>query len=186
MKWIVGLGNPGRQYAKTRHNVGFMAVDRFADHLGIKMKDNKSFRAFIGEGQAQGHKVVLIKPQTFMNLSGEAVRAFRDFYKADVEQLIVLYDDLDTEFGKLRLRYKGSAGGHNGMKSLIQHLGTEQFKRIRLGISRPPVGYGVTDYVLSKFARKEREVLDRMLDDACRALHDALEHPFDKVMAKYN
>lgn len=186
MKWIVGLGNPGRQYAKTKHNVGFMALDRLADQLCIKFNDHKSSRSLIAETHVAGEKLVLIKPQTFMNLSGESVRAYMDFYKVDLADFIVVYDDLDTPFGDLRLRYKGSAGGHNGIKSIIQHVHTEQFNRLRLGISRPPAGYGVTDYVLSKFARKEVAVLNDMLDKACDAIQDTLVLPFDQVMAKYN
>lgn len=185
MKWLVGLGNPGRQYAKTRHNVGFMTVDLLAEQWRIKWKADKS-KAMLAEAHVLGQKVVLLKPQTYMNLSGEAVRAYMDFYKASIEDLIVIYDDLDTEFGNLRLRYKGGAGGHNGIKSIIQHVGTEQFNRIRLGISQPPAGYDTADYVLSKFSRKDAQTLNHMLQRACEAVHVALEHPFDKVMAQFN
>lgn len=185
MKWIVGLGNPGSQYAATRHNIGFMAVDLLAEQLGITINQSKC-KAYIGEGQALGQKVILIKPMTYMNLSGESVRSYMDFYKVKLEDMIVLYDDLDTELGGMRLRYKGSAGGHNGIKSLIQHLGTQNFNRIRLGISRPPIGYDIADYVLSKFAKTDSECLNKVLNQASNAVQFALEHPFDKVMAKYN
>jgi PTH1 family peptidyl-tRNA hydrolase len=185
VKWIVGLGNPGSQYAATRHNIGFMAVDLMAEQLGITFNQNKC-KSLIGEGHASGQKVVLIKPMTYMNLSGEAVRSYMDFYKVKLEDMIVLYDDLDTEFGGIRLRYKGGPGGHNGIKSLIQHLGTQNFNRIRLGVSRPPVGYDIADYVLSKFAKKDTDLLNTVLVQAADALHFAFEHPFDKVMAKYN
>lgn len=134
MKWIVGLGNPGPQYEKTRHNVGFMALDALASRHNIQINQSKC-KALIGEGHIGGVKTVLIKPMTYMNLSGESLRAYMDYYKADMEDLIVVYDDLDTEVGKIRLRYQGSAGGHNGIKSIIQHTGTQSFNRIRMGIS---------------------------------------------------
>lgn len=185
MKWFVGLGNPGRRYAKTRHNVGFMTVDLLAEQWDMTWRDGKG-KALIGEGHVSGQKVALIKPQTYMNLSGEAVKAFMDFYKLDIANMLVIYDDLDTEFGHLRLRYKGGSGGHNGIKSIIQHIGTEQFNRIRLGISQPPAGDDVAVYVLSKFARKEMPTLNDMLIRACEAAEYTLHHPFDKVMARFN
>lgn len=185
MKWIVGLGNPGKQYAATRHNIGFMAVDHLADQLGITFQPHKC-NALVGEGQYSGQKIVLLKPMTFMNLSGQAVRAYMDYYKLQLEQMVVLYDDLDTELGHLRLRYKGGAGGHNGIKSLIECLGTQSFKRIRLGISRPPTSFAVVDYVLSKFPKEQHPLLEKVLHDAAEAVKCSLEHPFDKVMAKFN
>lgn len=185
MKWIIGLGNPGSDYRNTRHNVGFMAVDQFAKQWNLEFQHSK-FKADLAEGHVKGQKVVLLKPTTFMNLSGEAARAFIDFYKVSVEDLIIVYDDLDLPLGRIRLRYQGSAGGHNGMKSLIQHLGTEVFNRVRIGISRPKPGYDIADYVLSNFAKSEREPLDDALDKVCKALEAALEHPYDKVMAQYN
>lgn len=185
VKWIVGLGNPGKQYATTRHNIGFKALDRFAEKVNTVI-DQKQCHALIGTGHALNHKIVLIKPMTYMNLSGEAVRAYMDFYKVSLEDMIVLYDDLDTNFGGIRLRYKGSAGGHNGIKSIIQHTGTQSFNRIRLGISRPLPGYEIADYVLSPFKKSDIQTLDQVLDQTCDALLYALEHPFDKVMAKFN
>lgn len=185
MKWIVGLGNPGTQYAYTRHNIGFMAIDRFADKHGISVK-KKQAKAEVGEGNVGGEKVYLIKPQTYMNLSGESVRAFMDFYKASRDDLIVVYDDLDTETGKIRLRYKGGPGGHNGIRSIIQHLGTEEFNRIRIGVSRPPAGREVASYVLSDFPKAEASLVDQSLEAACEALEHALKHPFDNTMGKYN
>lgn len=185
MKWFIGLGNPGSQYAGTRHNIGFMAIDRLAEKLEIKVDQNQC-KAQIGQGRVSGDKIALIKPMTYMNLSGESVRAFMDFYKVKIEDMIVLYDDLDTPFGEMRLRYKGGSGGHNGIKSIIQHLGTQDFNRIRLGISRPPEGYNVADYVLSSFAKNDRKELDRVLDLSCEALVYTLENSFDKVMAKFN
>ncbi|NDI37067.1 aminoacyl-tRNA hydrolase [Chengkuizengella sediminis] len=185
MKWIVGLGNPGKLYESTKHNLGFMIIDRFAELNKIKISKNKC-KSLIGEGNIKGQKVVLIKPMTYMNLSGEAVRAYMDYYQVELEDMIVVYDDLDTEFGKMRLRYKGSAGGNNGIKSIIEHTGTQSFNRIRVGISRPPKGYHIPDYVLSNFNKNELETLDEMISKSCDALTHALEEPFEKTMAKFN
>ncbi|WP_036720470.1 aminoacyl-tRNA hydrolase [Paenibacillus sp. JCM 10914] len=185
MKWIVGLGNPGPAYEKTRHNVGFMALDALAERHGMKFNQNKC-KAVIAEGTIAGVKTVLIKPMTFMNLSGEAVRAYMDYYKVSLEDMIVVYDDLDTAVGKIRLRYQGSAGGHNGIKSIIQHTGTQIFNRVRMGISRPEPGYAIVDYVLSTFPKKEREELQSMIDETCAALEFSLEHTFERTMAKFN
>ena len=185
MKWIVGLGNPGSQYSKTRHNVGFMALDELASRHGIAFNQSKC-KSVIGEGVIDGVKTVLIKPMTFMNLSGEAVRAYMDYYKVILEDMIVVYDDLDTEIGKLRLRYQGSPGGHNGIKSIIQHTGTQTFNRVRMGISRPEPGFAVVDYVLSSFPKKEGDKLKSMLADSCDALEFSLKHTFEQTMAKFN
>lgn len=185
MKWIAGLGNPGRKYAMNRHNVGFMAVDRFAGRHGISVT-KKKFNALYGEGIVDGVKVAILKPQTYMNLSGEAIRAFLDYTKSTPEEGIVIYDDLDLPFGRIRLRYQGSAGGHNGMKSIIARLGTEKFNRIRIGIDRPPAHLDVIDHVLGDFAKAEREALPALLDRVADALTEALAQPFDRVMAKYN
>lgn len=185
MKWIVGLGNPGPAYEKTRHNVGFMALDRLAERHGMKFTSNKS-KSIIAEGIIGGKKTVLIKPMTFMNLSGEAVRAFMDYYKVDLEDMIVVYDDLDTAVGKIRLRYQGSAGGHNGIKSIIQHTGTQTFNRVRMGISRPEPGHAVVDYVLGTFPKREQEMLKEMIETTCDALEYSLDHTFEHTMAKFN
>lgn len=185
MKWIVGLGNPGPAYQSTRHNVGFMVVDELARRWGISVTQSKH-KALMGEGHAHGQKVYLIKPMTYMNLSGETVRSFMDFYKADLEDFIVVYDDLDTGIGKVRLRYKGSSGGHNGIKSIIQHTGTQEFNRIRMGISRPAPGVSISDYVLSSFAKQEQDALKTMVELACDAAEYALSHPYEETMARYN
>ncbi|HEY0828765.1 MAG TPA: aminoacyl-tRNA hydrolase [Bacilli bacterium] len=185
MKYIVGLGNPGNQYAATKHNVGFMAVDLLADKWNISTSHNK-FKSHCGEGQINGNKVTLIKPQTYMNLSGEAVKALMEFYKADMKDLMIIYDDLDTAFGHIRLRYQGSPGGHNGIKSLVQHLGTTEFNRIRIGISRPAPGYDIADYVLAPFAKADVQSLGEILKLTLEAIEYAVENPFDKAMAKYN
>ncbi|GAA0138021.1 aminoacyl-tRNA hydrolase [Paenibacillus sp. YSY-4.3] len=185
MKWIVGLGNPGAQYEKTRHNIGFMALDELANRHGIDIRQSKC-KALVGDGIIGGKKVALIKPMTYMNLSGEAVRAFMDYYKVSLEDMIVVYDDLDTEIGRNRLRYQGSAGGHNGIKSIIQHTGTQTFNRIRMGISRPEPGYAIVDYVLSSFAKKEKPLLEQSIQEACDALEFSLDHTFEQTMAKFN
>lgn len=185
IKWIVGLGNPGPAYEQTRHNVGFMVVDELAKRWDIKLTQSKC-KALIGEGRIQGQKVALLKPMTYMNLSGESVRAFMDYYKTELKDGLIVYDDLDTEIGKLRLRYQGSAGGHNGIKSLIQHLGTQSFHRIRMGISRPEPGMVISDYVLSKFAKAERDKLEAMIGAACDAAEHSLQAPFEETMAKFN
>lgn len=185
MKWIVGLGNPGAAYSATRHNIGFMALDLLTEQLGIRISQNKC-KAQIGEGIYKGEKLYFIQPMTFMNLSGESVRAFMTYHKADLADLIVLYDDLDTPFGQFRLRYQGGAGGHNGIKSIIQHLGTPLFNRVRIGISRPDKGADIADYVLSRFTKDENAELPNVLKRVCDALQYALDEPFEKTMAKFN
>ncbi|MBO7748057.1 aminoacyl-tRNA hydrolase [Paenibacillus sp. MWE-103] len=185
MKWIVGLGNPGTAYQGTRHNVGFMVVDMLAKRWGISVTQSKC-KGLIGEGNVGGTKVALIKPMTYMNLSGETVRGFMDYFKADLEDAIIVYDDLDTETGRIRLRYQGSAGGHNGIKSIIQHTGTQTFNRIRLGISRPTNGMSISDYVLANFPKSEGELLKTMVEESCDAAEYALTNTFERTMAKYN
>jgi PTH1 family peptidyl-tRNA hydrolase len=185
MKWIVGLGNPGQDYAATRHNVGFMAIDRLCGKYGISVQ-KKQAKGLYGEGVINGKKVAFLKPLTYMNLSGESVRALMDFYKLKLEDLIVVYDDLDTEIGKIRLRYQGSPGGHNGIKSLIQHLGTDKFNRVRIGISRPAPGKDIAHYVLAPFPKAEAQLLDQALALTCEALESALVQPFETTMGKFN
>jgi len=185
MRWIVGLGNPGTAYANTRHNAGFMVVDELARRLNIEVSTQKC-KAHIGEARVGNTKVALLKPMTYMNLSGESLRAFMDYYKVTLEDLIVVYDDLDTEVGRIRLRYQGSAGGHNGIKSIIQHMGTQTFNRVRVGISRPEPGMVISDYVLSPFAKAERANLQKSVEDACDAIEYALSNSFEQTMAKFN
>lgn len=186
MKWFVGLGNPGSQYERNRHNIGFMALDRMAGAWGVSWKANAKCKALVGEGNVAGSKVYLIKPQTYMNLSGESIRGFMDYFKAPLEDLVVLYDDMDTPFGSIRLRYQGSAGGHNGIKSIIQHTGTQTFNRIRLGISRPQPGFNIADYVLSDFRKEEMKELPAVLDKTGEAMQFTLDHSFEQTMAKFN
>jgi peptidyl-tRNA hydrolase, PTH1 family len=185
MRWIVGLGNPGPAYANTRHNAGFMVIDELARRFNTEVSQNKC-KALVGEARVQTEKVALLKPMTFMNLSGESVRAFMDYYKVKLEDLIVVYDDLDTEVGHIRLRYQGSAGGHNGIKSIIQHTGTQTFNRIRMGVSRPKPGIVMSDYVLSTFAKAEQAEVRKMIEEACDAVEFALFHSFEQTMAKFN
>lgn len=185
MRWIVGLGNPGTEYAATRHNAGFLVIDELARRWNVGAFQHKC-KALVAEARVQDQKVALIKPLTYMNLSGESVRAFMDYYKANLEDAIVIYDDLDTEVGRIRLRYQGSAGGHNGIKSIIQHTGTQTFNRVRVGISRPRPGVPIVDYVLSRFAKSELPDVERMISEAADAVEYALSHPFDQTMARFN
>ncbi|OGX79217.1 aminoacyl-tRNA hydrolase [Exiguobacterium sp. SH3S2] len=185
MKCIVGLGNPGKKYGMTRHNIGFLAIDRLADKHGITL-DEAKFKAVIGTGRINGERVVLVKPLTYMNLSGEAVRPILDYYKIDIDDLLVIYDDLDMVPGKLRLRPKGSAGGHNGIKSLIQHLGTMDFKRLKLGVGRPPHPIKVVDWVLMSYRKEDMSELNDTLDQAVAAATDFVDTDWVALMNRYN
>ncbi|TJY38572.1 aminoacyl-tRNA hydrolase [Cohnella pontilimi] len=185
MRWIVGLGNPGPAYEMTRHNAGFLVVDELARRWNAGSFQNKC-KALVAEARVQNVRVALVKPMTYMNLSGESVRAFMDYFKAQLEDAIVVYDDMDTEVGRIRLRYQGSAGGHNGIKSIIQHTGTQTFNRVRMGISRPKPGMVISDYVLSTFAKSEAADLKRMIEEAADAIEFSLTHSFDQTMAKFN
>ncbi len=168
MKMIVGLGNPGAQYHRTRHNAGFMLIDALAEDLDIAVTQSK-FKSLVGEGRYQGEKVVLLKPLTYMNLSGEAVRAAIDWHKIDVQDIVVAYDDMDMDVGRLRFRAKGGSGGHNGIKSLIAHLGTETFARCKIGVGRPVVG-DVVSHVLTKFSAEEQQIIDQGMEKAVAAM----------------
>lgn len=185
MKVIVGLGNPGRQYADTRHNVGFMTIDKISEQWNIPVQQNK-FKALIGEGMVDGQRVILVKPQTYMNLSGESVGELVRFYKLDVADILIIYDDLDLPVGKVRLREKGSAGGHNGIKSLIAHLGTQEFKRIKIGIARPRPGQSVSNYVLEPFSTTDLPAIQQAITHAAEASREWLKQSFLLVMNKYN
>ncbi len=185
MKLFVGLGNPGLQYDQTRHNIGFMVIDELAKRWNIPLTQSK-FKGAFGHGMVQGEKVLLVKPLTYMNLSGECIRPLMDFYKVDIEDIYVIYDDLDLPVGKLRLRQKGSAGGHNGIKSLLQHLHTQEFNRIRMGISRPQNGQSVSDYVLGKFTSEELAVMKDSMQKASDACEESLKTEFLQVMNNFN
>lgn len=184
MKAIIGLGNPGRKYKKTRHNVGFRVVDRAAEKLGIDLKQ-KQFKSIMGEARAS-EKVVLMKPQTYMNVSGEAVKELVSFYKLEPASLLIVYDDLDLPPGRIRLRLKGGAGGHNGIKSVIQHLGERDFNRLRIGIGRPEPGTDVVGHVLTSFSPSEKGEMKQAVEQASDAVLDWLERPFSDVMNSYN
>ncbi|OEF95755.1 aminoacyl-tRNA hydrolase [Desulfuribacillus alkaliarsenatis] len=185
MKLIVGLGNPGQQYKDTRHNVGFMLVDELANELGIKVEQSK-FKGLVGEGRLEGGKVALLKPMTYMNLSGESVRAAMDWYKLDEQDILVVYDDLDLEVGKLRFRPKGGAGGHNGIKSLTAHLGTEQYSRLKIGIGRPVHG-DVVNHVLTKFSSEERDIIDEKISYGIKGIKEFIKgSDILEVMNQYN
>lgn len=183
---IVGLGNPGKQYEHTRHNVGFDTIDVLAERYRISV-DAKKYRALYGKGMIEGNKVILAKPQTYMNLSGESVRELIDFYKIDeAEELIVIYDDISLEPGQLRLRAKGSAGGHNGIKNIIAHLGGQEFKRIKVGVGEKPKGYDLADYVLSRFSKEERQRVDASLERAADAAAKIITDDMASAMNEYN
>lgn len=185
MKLIVGLGNPGKQYAKTRHNIGFEVIDELSSRLSIPL-DQAKLKGNYGIGNVHGEKVLLLKPLTYMNLSGESIRAVMDYYQIDQEDLLVIYDDLDLPVGKIRLRQKGSAGGHNGIKSTISHLGSQVFNRIRIGIDRPETGVFVPDYVLGKFRREEQPEVLTAIEKAADACEAWLTKSFLQVMNEYN
>ncbi|WP_455057193.1 aminoacyl-tRNA hydrolase [Jutongia sp.] len=183
---IVGLGNPERRYDGTRHNIGFSAVTALADIYGISM-DMKKHRAVCGKGVIEGQKVILAMPQTYMNLSGESVRELVDYYKIDPEEeLIVIYDDINLAPGKLRIRPKGSAGGHNGIKNIIAHLGTQVFPRIRIGVGEKPKGWDLADYVLGRFSKEEEPVVREALEKAAKACGEIITEDVTSAMNKYN
>lgn len=182
MKCIVGLGNPGKEYEKTRHNVGFMVIDLIAKDLNFSFK--KKFNADIAKGTYNGETLVLVKPLTFMNNSGEAVRMVTDFFQVDHEDILVIYDDLDLPIGKIRLREKGGSGGHNGMKSIIAHLNHQIFKRMRIGIGNDKVE--VIKHVLGTFNKEERVILENVLDKAHKASLDFVKMNYVDVMTRYN
>ena len=186
MKVIVGLGNPTDQYKGTRHNVGYMAIDRIAEANRINMNQHK-FKAMVGSGIIGGSKVLLVKPLTYMNLSGESIRPIMDFYKLDLSDILVIYDDISLEPGMLRLRTKGSAGGHNGMKSIIKHLGGDTFPRIRVGIGgEKHPGQDLADYVLGHFKDDEKELLSDALDKVEKAAELFAQDEFAEAMNKYS
>lgn len=181
---IVGLGNPGRAHAFNRHNVGFMAVDKLALRAGIELRRVQS-KAIVGSGRLADRPVILAKPQTFMNLSGEAVGALAGYYRIPPAAILVVYDELDIPFGVIRLREKGGAGGHNGMRSLIQHLGNE-FPRMRLGIGRPPGRMDAAAYVLQDFGRDELPRVSEMLSAAVEAIECFVCDGIDLTMSRFN
>lgn len=182
---IVGLGNPGKKYEHTRHNAGFDALDILAEEYGIKI-DKIKHKALIGEGRIGSEKVVLVKPQTYMNLSGESVQSVFQFYKVDMDHLIVVYDDIDLDIGKLRIRKKGSAGSHNGMKSIIKCLGSQEFPRVRVGVSRPDPNRDLADFVLSRVSKDQAEDMKSGLEKVVKTVEEIIRTDIDMAMNKYN
>jgi len=183
---IVGLGNPGKDYRNTRHNIGFDVIDVIAEKHNISVIEKKH-KAIIGKGVMNGYKVVLVKPQTYMNLSGESVREIVEYYKIDpTEELVVVSDDVSLDVGNIRIRKKGSAGGHNGLKSIIGLLGTDQFMRVKMGVGEKPKGYDLADYVLGHFTGDERKVMDEAAKNAEQAISMMLQGEADAAMNRFN
>lgn len=182
---IAGLGNPTREYEATRHNIGFDAITRISDDYGIPL-NMKKHKAICGTGYIEGQKVILAQPQTYMNLSGESIRELSDFYKVPAENIIIIYDDICLDIGQLRVRAKGSAGGHNGIKSIISHLGTQEFPRIRVGVGNKPDGWDLADYVLGRFPKEEQPIVRFALERASKACTDLIVQGMEYTMNQYN
>ena len=183
---IVGLGNPTPEYEGTRHNVGFEVIDALARKYNIDV-DTKKHRAYIGKGMIEGQKVILAKPQTYMNLSVESVRSLLDYYKVDEEQeLLVIYDDISLGVGQIRIRAKGSAGGHNGIKNIIAHLGGQVFPRIKVGVGEKPPKWDLADYVLGHFSKEEQEQMEEGYEHAVCAVKEIVTGNIEAAMNEYN
>ncbi len=183
---IAGLGNPGKRYENTRHNVGFDAIDELVDRYRIP-GSGVSHKAMVGKGIMEGQKVLLAKPLTYMNLSGEAIRGLVDYYKIDPEtELLVIYDDISLEPGNIRIRKKGSAGGHNGIKSIIAQLGTQNFQRIRIGVGEKPKNWDLADYVLGTFGKEDRPLVEEALGNAAEAAAMIVQGKIDEAMNRFN
>lgn len=183
---VVGLGNPDRKYTLTRHNSGFLCIDMLAEKLNFRV-DKLKFKSLIADTTINGHRLIVMKPQTYMNNSGEAVRECANFYKIKPENIIVIYDDISLDVGKLRIRRKGTDGGHNGIKSIIYHLNSDQFPRIKVGCGKKPhPDYNLADWVLSEFKKDEQKLLEPALENACKAIELLLDNQIDKAMNLYN
>lgn len=185
MYLIIGLGNPESEYSKTRHNMGFNTINKIAQQYNIEINRSK-FQGLYESAIIEGQKVILVKPQTYMNLSGNCVKEIVDFYKIPKEEILVIYDDMDIEPGKIKIRKKGSSGGHNGMKSIIQMLGTEEFPRIRIGIGRPEHNGDEINYVIGAIPEEEMPILDEGVEKAKEAVIDILKNGIDSAMNKLN
>ena len=185
MYLIAGLGNPSKNYEGTRHKIGFTMIDAIGEKFGIDVT-TKKHKALVGRGIIDGMRVILAKPQTYMNLSGESIREIADFYKIEPENIIIIYDDISLDVGRLRIRKKGSAGGHNGIKNIIAHLGTQEFPRIKVGIGNKPEGWDLADYVLSKYSKAEQEALKEASDDVIGAVRLMIMDDIDAAMNRYN
>ena len=185
MKLIVGLGNPEKDYAKTRHNMGFNVINKLADKYNIDVTKEK-FKGLYGIGNIENEKVILLKPQTFMNLSGESIIECINFYKIPFNDIIIIYDDIDTEPGNIRIRKKGTAGTHNGMKSVIEHIHTTEFDRIRVGIGHPKDNQDMISYVIGYVPKEEQEILEKGVDKAFEATIEIIKNNTDSAMNKFN
>lgn len=184
MKLIVGLGNPGREYLSTRHNMGFMTIDKYAKKLGIEITKDK-FNGLYGETLINGEKIILLKPQSFINLSGEVIRKYIDFYKLNIEDVLIIHDDLDLPVGTFKIKKKGSSGGHNGLKNIELHLGTNEYKRIKIGISNNKL-IDTKDYVLGKISEEDMNQLNKVIDVVMNVIDDYFKISFEELMSKYN
>lgn len=185
MKIIVGLGNPGKEYEKTRHNAGFRVLDKVADKLNIDVNKSK-FKGIYGSKGMLDKKIILCKPQTYMNLSGDCVVELLKYYKADIEDLIVIYDDIDIDVGKIRIKPSGSPGTHNGMKDITKKIGSKEFVRVRIGTGKPTDGRDLADYVLGKFSKEEDKIILDTIDKASDAVLDIINNGIQEAMNKYN
>ena len=185
MKIVCGLGNPGRRYQRTRHNLGFMVVDRFASEKRVTVKEKK-YHSLIGSWQMNGEKVLLVKPQTHMNRSGEAIRTLFRYFPVALQDLVVIHDDLDLPLGRIRMRPRGRAGGHQGVLSILEALEGEDFFRVRLGIGRPPAGVDPSDFVLDPFPLKETDLVDEAVSKAADALESLLQEGSHRAMERFN
>ena len=182
---IAGLGNPGKEYEKTRHNIGFSTIDKISEKLSINMNKIK-FKGLCGEGRVGQNRLILLKPQTFMNNSGESIRMCFDFYKVPSEKLLIIVDDIDIEFGQLKIKKNGSAGTHNGLKSIISHISTKDFPRIKVGIGYKIDGEDLADFVLSRFTPKEVSHIEKAIEAAADAAIYIIENGIDSAMNTYN
>ncbi len=184
MKLIVGLGNPGKEYSETRHNIGYLFVDEIVKYYNQQFKLDKKLRSESVRIKIADEDYIFLKPITFMNLSGEAVVLAMKYYNIDIDNIIIVHDDLDLPVGKIRIRPQGGSGGHNGIKSIIQHLKTQDFKRIRIGIDKGK--YEVIDYVLGKFSKRDQDIINEIINDAPSIIKYLSEHNFDELMGEYN
>ena len=185
MYLIVGLGNPEKDYSNTRHNMGFDVINKLTEITGIKVSKSK-FNSLYGMGEINGNKVILVKPQTYMNLSGESVIQFKRFYKLSNKDIIIIYDDMDLEIGTIRLKPKGSSGTHNGMKSVVENLQTEDFIRVRIGIGTPKNKEETINYVIGAIPKREKEILEKSIEKAANSVIEILDNGIDIAMNKYN
>lgn len=186
MYLIAGLGNPGKQYEMTRHNIGFHTIDYIADQLKVKVKKLK-YKALYGECEIAGEKVYLVKPQTFMNLSGDSIGEFAEFYKLKPQNIIIINDDISLDTGRIRVRPKGSAGGHNGLKSIIYRLGSDEFPRVKMGVGAPKhEDYDLADFVLGRFTKEEIPVMEKAIIKAAAAVEEIIKNGVESAMNKYN